>query len=301
MKANWLIELGLFEDTELDLIKAIENSGREYKTLSKDTLLDNSLNDYLRKFGKDECVVFYGSMNFGRKLRKLPWVPGVYFDEEKYKCTSYYPAFGNLLLHNNYLMMPYGDLLRRKRYLYELFGENLFIRPNSGSKEFTGMVVPEKNFEDCVKLAGFYNVEPELLVVVSQAETILKEWRFVVVNQEVISGSLYRDWSSPEELSEETTTSDYVLLNSHSVKKLCTDHRAWDFANKCAKLYNPEPCWTMDIAETYFRDYSLLEIGCFSCAGMYGNGLNIIVEKVSEEAEREWKEYFTEDVIKPAL
>ena len=37
-------------------------------------------------------------------------------------------------------------------------------------------------------------------------------------------------------------------------------------------------------------ELDMLEIGCFSCAGMYGNDLNIIVDKVSQVAERDWLE-----------
>ena len=57
-------------------------------------------------------------------------------------------------------------------------------------------------------------------------------------------------------------------------------------------MYNPDKCWTMDIVKTEKLGYKLLEIGCFSCAGLYGNNLNKVVKSVSESALKEWKEYF---------
>jgi hypothetical protein len=54
----------------------------------------------------------------------------------------------------------------------------------------------------------------------------------------------------PEKIKTVTTTRDYVLLNSRSVNEICTDDNALQFAKKCAKLYNPESVWVLDVAET---------------------------------------------------
>lgn len=186
-------------------------------------------------------------------------------------------------MHQNYLMMPYGDLLRRKDQLYKYFNSNkLFLRPNSGNKQFTGMIVDIDDYEECIKLAGFYDVESDLLVVVSDVYDIEKEWRFVIVDKEVISGSLYRDWSSPEMLSPGIITRDYVLMNSHSVYEKCNDENAWNAAKNCANTYDPDICYTIDVAKID-NFYGILEVGCFSCAGMYGNNLEIIVTKFQKQ------------------
>lgn len=301
MKAQWLIELGLFTDTEDRLIDAIKRSGREYKTL-KYIPFDEDLIDRCNKlYHPDDCVIFYGSLNFGRKImRGTKWVPGIYLKEKEYECTSYYPAFGINLLHNQYIMLPYGELIRMKHHIFwdgtwyngTHNVDKVFIRPNSGYKQFTGMVLDSDSYEEGVKLAGFYDVEPNLLCVASYAKDIKKEWRFVIVNQEAICGSLYRDWTiGPDTIIPGTTTRDLVLMNSKSVTEPCTDDKAFAFANEMAKLYNPDTCWTIDIALTSEDRYKVIEIGCFSCAGMYGNDLDIIVNKVSEAAEKEWNEY----------
>ena len=292
MKVKWLIEADVFEDNTDKLIQVIKNKGFDHHILKYIPFDDDLPNRCLKIYGPDECVVFYGSLNFGRKLRKLPWVPGVYLNEKAFECTSYYPVLGYKLVHSNYLMMPYGDLRRRKDDLYTYFNDDkIFIRPNSGNKQFTGMIVEKHDFEDCIKLAGFYDVEPDLLVVVSNVHDIEKEWRFVVVNGEVISGSLYRDWSAPEKIYPGTTTRDYVLMNSHSVHEECNDGNAWNVARTCANMYNPDKCYTIDVAKINSNAYGILEVGCFSCAGMYGNDLEIIVDKVSEAALNEWEEY----------
>ena len=293
MKAKWLIELDLFSDTESDLINAIKNSGREVNTIKYIPFDDNFISNKCNKlFNSEDCVIFYGSLNLGKKFKKMSYIPGVYLNNVALECKSYYPVFGDELLHSNYIMMPFGDLIRRKEFIFNHFGDRIFIRPNSGYKEFTGNVLDKNNFEYGIELASFYDVSPDLLVIVSDAKDIQKEWRFVIVNQEVVSGSLYRDWTDGgENIERGCTTKDLVLLHSKSVKEYCSDEKAFEYAKKVAKLYNPDVAWTLDVTLTESGEYKTIEIGCFSCAGLYGNDLDKVVKAVSEASENEWEEY----------
>jgi len=293
MKVKWLLEPDVFEDNTDKLIEEIKKQGMEVNVIPYIPFDDDLAERCLKIYNADECVVFYGSLNFGRKLRKLPWIPGVYLNEKAFECTSYYPAIGRLLLHHeNYWMMPYGDLINHKTRIFDAFGNKIFLRPNSGMKEFTGMVCWESDFYDCIKLAGFYGVDPNMLVLISRVDPLEKEWRFVIVDGEPVAGSLYRDWSSPEKIAPGTVTKDYVLLNSHSVWEKSDDKSALMTAVEAAKRYNPDRCWTIDIVKTEYRTYHVLEIGCFSCAGLYGCDLEKVVKTVSKAAEAEWNEYF---------
>jgi hypothetical protein len=273
MKAKWLVELDMFLDTEERLIEAIKKSGREVKTLKYIPFDDDLPSKCYKYYDPTECVVFYGSLGFGTKLRKN-WTPGVYCNYEKYDCTNYYPAFSEHLLNRDYIMMPYGDIKNKKDFIYKTFNsDKVFMRPSSMLKQFTGQVVSKFNFDEAYKVLGFYDVEPSLLSVISSVKDIRKEWRFVICNNEVISGSLYRDWD----------------LYKSEVNLPCTDDSARKYADELCKLYKPESVWTLDVCLLDTGEYRLLEIGCFSCAGMYGNDLDIIVEKVSETAEKDWK------------
>lgn len=302
-EVKWLVELDVFDDNQEALLKAIKDMGYNYKTLQYIPFDDDLVNRVSKLFNENDCVVFYGSLNFGHKLKKISWIPGVYLNDKALKCSSYYSIFKKDLLHENYWMLPFGDLINKKEQIFEYFDlfqkfskkdqhGKIFIRPDSNSKEFTGMICDWDSFEDNIKLAGFYDVEPDMQVLISFEIPLLKEWRFVIVDGEPISGSLYRDWSRPEKLQYGHTTKDYVLMHSHSVAEECEDLIAWEKAKQWAKMYNPDKCWTMDIVKTEKLGYKLLEIGCFSCAGLYGNNLNKVVKSVSESALKEWKEYF---------
>jgi hypothetical protein len=295
MKPKWLVEADVFQDNTDKLIEILKQKEIDHHVLKYIPFDDDLPKRCLDIYGPEECVVFYGSLNFGHKLRKLPWVPGVYLNEKAFECTSYYPYLKEILLHHHdYWMMPYGELAEHKTRIFKNFGDKVFIRPNSGMKQFTGMICHEDNFYDCVKLAGFYDVEPELLVLISKVYSLEKEWRFVIVDGKPVSGSLYRDWSSPEKISPGTVTRDYVLMNSHSVWEGFEGQEgsnALMLAYEAAKRYNPDKCWVIDIARTEFCTYSVLEIGCFSGAGLYGNDLEKVIDAVSEEALKEWNEY----------
>jgi hypothetical protein len=294
-KVKWLVEADVFDDNQDALIAAIKAQGFDHHILKYVPFDDDLVNRCSKIYGPEECVVFYGSLNFGHKLRKLSWVPGVYLNEKAFECTSYYPVFHGELLHENYIMMPYGDLLNKKDWLFSIFpGGKLFIRPNSGIKEFTGFVCEYNTFEDAVKLAAFYDVESNLLCLVSRAHNIDLEWRFVIVDGEPMSGSLYRDWSRPEKIDDGFSTKDYVLRHSHEKREYALhseNKELWEYVEKIAKLYEPDKCWTIDIC-TSQEKFKVLEIGCFSCAGMYANNMGMIVNAVSDAALEEWEDYY---------
>jgi hypothetical protein len=298
MKVNWLIEKDVFEDNHDKLVKEIKRQGMTAKVIDYIPFKYDSDHELrvacYKQYDPEDCVVFYGSLNFGRKLRKLPWVPGVYLNEKAFECTSYYPVLGDMLVHHNYIMLPYGDLIRMKDKIFNDYFKvhnKIFMRPNSGNKQFTGMVTEEWNYDENIKLAGFYNVEPDLLVLISNVWPLHQEWRFVVVDGKVVSGSLYRDWSSGEKRLGNITTKDYVLLHSHSLWENCDDTKAWEAAQLCANKYDPDRAWTIDVAKSVHGQYAILEIGCFSCAGLYGNNLEDVVKAVSASALKEWNEY----------
>ena len=291
MKAKWLLENEIFEDNTDKLKEILKNKGYAVNTVPyipfeyPGTLVDRCYETY----NSEDCVFFYGSINFGRKLRNA-WTPGVYLNEKAYECTSYYPVIGDILLHyDDFIMLPYGVLKEKKEDIFNLIGNSeIFVRPNSGTKEFTGFVTTEQRFDDDVKLAGFYDVEPELLCLISGSKNLKREYRFVIVNGNVISGSLYRDWTIGY---DDINSASYVMKWSKHVDGPVDNQDAWKIAQEAANQYNPDRAWTIDIAETD-KECKVLEIGCFSCAGLYGNDLEVVVDEVSEAAEEEWNEIF---------
>jgi hypothetical protein len=229
----------------------------------------------------DGPVVVMGSIQFcgyiQRKRHDL--ASGVYMSMDEYDCTKYYPLFGDKLLNSDYCMLPFGELCRRKEWLYDTFGVDraVFIRPNRGNKIFTGQIVHKENWDKDVERLGFYEVQPHELCVVARPKPLGTESRFVVVNGKVIAGSDYRGMNN-------------AFLGDQPVPLGFNDGMfkvAQEMVNKSA--YKPDVCWVLDTTFDKEADaYKVLETGAFSCCGIYGCDPAAIVEHVSLACEREY-------------
>jgi len=62
-------------------------------------------------------------------------------------------------------------------------------------------------------------------------------------------------------------------------------------AQEVAQHYNPNTAWIIDICQTKAGEYKLMEVGCFSCCGLYKCNRDIIVAAVSKAAAQEWESY----------
>jgi len=224
--------------------------------------------EYSELFKPYDLVIFYGSLNLARQLTQEKHNNLViYSTVENYQCTKYYAYLAEFMLNKDYVMMPFSELKRQKEWLFKHMGLNgqIFVRPSSGEKTFTGQLVNENSFDKDYDLLGFYNVVPHEIVIISTPKEIIKEWRFVVSGLEIISGCLYHD----------------TTLNCNY--KGYPDE-AEELVKEVVCKYNPDSVWTVDICQDCNKEYYLLEIGGFSCAGMYSNDVKAIVKEVSRIA-----------------
>jgi hypothetical protein len=194
------------------------------------------------------------------------FIPGAWCNFYNMKCSTYYAYFGEHLLNKGYMMMPVGDLLRRWNKFVIPGYPDMFVRPDSGAKPFSGHVI--KYGEKHKIQAIIETVGPETLVVVAPSKPITSEYRFVICNKKVIAGCQYL----PVELPTYPTT-------SLRLARVVANHD-----------WQPDLCYTVDIAEHNGQTY-LLEINSFSCAGLYQCDIGVVVQYASLAAEFEWNDY----------
>jgi hypothetical protein len=275
MKASWLLETDVFHENLKEMVKEIKQQGMRVEIASY--LATTSDKTYLNLFDENDCVIYYGSLNFANQVkREAKWIPGVYYNKKAFNCSSYYPELAQVVPVINawkYVMLPYADLLRQEKFLFETLGEDgcVFVRPDSGAKPFTGQLVKREEWKRDVNYMSFYGTQPADICVVSAPRNIEAEWRFVVIEGRVITGSQYK-------LDDKVNVEcDYPP-------------EALELADKAAANYSPDPVWCVDVCRTRLGNYYLLEIGCFSCAGLYACNLPTVVREVSAAALREWKD-----------
>ena len=269
MKAKWLLEKDFFWEGQLDNISPVlKKIDVEYKLTNHRHELD-----FYSYFPKDDCVIAYGSIEFIQSVRnRTAWIPGVWFDPQMFKCSRYYAYLGSYALNNQYIFLPLEELRRQKDYIFRLLGNKdgeIFIRPDSSLKEFTGHVAHYDDFEQKLQRMSYGKIEKHLLVMVSKVTSIQEEYRFIVANGKILDGCTY-------------------MVNGEHDEREGYPQEAFDMAKAIAdEEWRPAPVYVVDICLSNGK-YYLMEINAFNSSGNYRLNLEKIVPVVNEIAEAEW-------------
>ena len=211
-------------------------------------------------------VVFHGSLGNAHALRsRVPaWTPGAYCATDAFRCSAWYPRAHDWLLHRRYEVLPASQLVAEAGRVFDRIGasDRAFIRPDSPLKPFAGRVLSQ----DAVSLAaldhGFYYDDEHLPVVVAPLRSVGREWRFVVVDRQVVAGSGY-------------------LAEGRAAVAQPPDSEAWRFAAQVASsIEPPEPVYVLDVCETP-EGLRLLELNPFSGADLYACDLEAVVAQIA--------------------
>lgn len=252
---KWIIE-DLFDDRSKELIKEVKKQGYECETIR---YVPFEGGDYSNTV-KDDGLIFQGSIQLALQLQKEKnWKSGLWLTVDNYDCSVYYRKLNKYLFNSDYLFGTVETIKSNIESLFEMIGQDdcLFIRPSSVLKTFTGKVFYREHFEKDWRWVKEFCSSSDLLVV-SSPKTILGEWRFIVVNNEIITGCKYK----PEK------SSGFPKGVFYKAKQIIDD-------------YQPDSVFVVDICQGYDRKYYLLELGSFSVAGLYECNRAKIVSKLS--------------------
>ena len=268
-KLKWIIE-DFSPDNGFDkLAKEVIKQGMDCELVNTN---EYPIKMNLDRFSKEDEVLIQSSFQFADEiLSHKDFKIGRFLTKNNYLCTKYYKYFGNYLFNSEYVIMTVKETERNIDFLESIVGEKesgrIFIRPDSGLKPFSGMVFINRSpyFEQDWSYVRT-NMKDDDLLIISSPKKILSEWRFVVIEGEVITGSLYKlDYNV-----------DFQQANSIKDKYL------FDFAQKIANIYQPDPAFTLDIAVDIKGNLKLLELNSFSHAGLYVCDMEKVVSKISK-------------------
>lgn len=275
-RIHWLFEADVFPDYSNEFVAAVRECGSKVTVLpavKPGYSFEDAGQPDQRLASRDECVIFHGCIGLAERIRsETDWCPGFYGDFERLTCSFYFPALGEFLLNSRYAMLPFREVRRLKDHLFNSLGRDgqFFMRPNSPKKLFAGMLIRSDHFEKDYELAAFYDVPDQEIVVVAPAQRLLSEWRFVVVDGRVVSGSCYREGNQP----------------CHTAG---ASPDAIRFAERVASNgWCPDRAWTIDVAQTTAGEYGLIEIGSFSYANLYACDLRAVIDSVQKVAVEDW-------------
>lgn len=181
--------------------------------------------------------------SFFNDLRK-----GVFYDFEKFD-QAYYQKL-NLPLLNKGAIVVNAENAR-----YMQFDEPKFVKPSSDGKAFVGRVMyPGESIQKLILSMHHHENVWNENILISPVKNVLKEWRFFVLNGEIITGSQYHENHQLKVKALDNSNDDVAAI-------AC----AKDYAN----LYNPAELFTMDICLEEDNKWSIVEYNCFHCSGLY--------------------------------
>lgn len=234
--------------------------------------------DGSRNFDHKRPVLFHGSHEFIRAARNTSGLntdccPLAYCREENLRFSTYAAHHGEKMLSEGFRILPYAEVVRR----YRGSNKDIFIRPNEVTKAFAGRVINGRDFDHEINsLNQIEKIDPETLCVVASPREIAGEFRMIIVDGKVITGSEYR-WDDKLDI------------------RIDVDERCWKLAEEvAAHPWQPDRVYVCDVAlevsEIASRDLRprLIELNSFSCAGLYACDTRKIVEAVSRAANKEY-------------
>ena len=150
-----------------------------------------------------------------------------------------------------------------------MYDNKFFIKPNSGSKIFTGIVTSFKDLDKNI------DIQNDTLCVIAKPQKILKEYR-LIINQEkckIIAASQYLPFISDRFLPQEIYKFLEPIIKYHS-------------------KYCPDLMYSIDIAEldNLIDKYKIIECNSLSCAGLYECDLDVIIDNVNEVIQKKLKD-----------
>ncbi|MGC4118783.1 MAG: ATP-grasp domain-containing protein [Myxococcales bacterium] len=207
-------------------------------------------------------LVGYGTMRTMTALRRHPTLGRAVFDDyAALRCSSYYRHVFDLL-GRRFVFSPLGALPGLG--LERLFGERVFVRPDSNLKLFAARVLPAAALAE---LAAEWAVHRGELVVAAQVVEIVEEFRCFCSHGRFRCGSSYPDepyHAVPDEV------------------------RAFAEVAAARLEEGGLPLVTVDVGRLASGALVVVEAGGVNSWGVYGADLDAFVAMMEEEAvERE--------------
>ena len=249
---EWIVQENLINEIDYNnLITVLDRYSIKHHSLK---IIPFS--EELQKIEAISPVICYESTTLIKNVysQKL-WSPGVWFDPAKFRTSTWRTYYKELLFNFDAKIIPLSEVLNQSL-------DTFFIKPDNDLKDFSGSITNKEEFTKWYKNMNYEDCPFDLSipVVVSPLKDIGKEWRLIIVNGKVVTGSLYKMRSRYPRVCEQP---DKVVA----------------LAEYAATLFSPAPVFVMDIGDIG-GDYKIIELNCFNASGFYSCDVDKIVKSV---------------------
>lgn len=259
---HWILQENLFKETEWDnVLTCLERFKLPYSVHKVIPFIGELVP---APEPKDEKVICLGSYSMRHAAKKFGWNPGVY-DLEPVNFQVQLSHWGDLMLNADSVVTTFADAK---------FEDIAFIRPIEDSKIFAGRVFDWAEFTEwqhkvCVLGEDYGNsLTKNTLVQVCNLKKIYAEYRFWVVNTQIVSYSLYKRgdrviYSSDVDMHVKRFA-DQVVRHGDITLSMRTS--AWQ----------PHRAYVLDVCETN-EGMKVVEINTLNAAGFYAGNVQDII------------------------
>lgn len=280
MKIKWLVQNVGFSTTNLDLTEdTLKRMNLPYELFGISRLINYVINLENILTDPNEHFIIRGGTSLLSLLNKIDNLQEVnphLSEEQLQKSHQYITNLKHGVFYNeqgfdqNYygklnlpLLNAVSQNLAIKDHLNTSFNEPVFIKPSRDQKAFNaGILEPGYSIKDFIFSQLHENFYLEEIAIIAPLKSIYAEYRFFVVDQEVITGSQYRN-------SHSLFVSDIIPENVQAAAK------------EYAKLYQPHDIFTMDLADTP-EGIKIIEYNCWNASGLYKTNIPKIFNAVQE-------------------
>jgi hypothetical protein len=203
-------------------------------------------------------VFVCGSTGLRRVARRKGWTPGYFDDNLDYRLLLEH--YGDLMLNDD----AHVSTLRAARF----DRDTAFIRPVSDDKQFAGQLMSQTEFAEwrqrvlaLERESAYTTLTGDDMIVVAGPKTLYAEYRFYVVDGQVVTGSLYK-------------RGNHVHYDSH------VDDHVTAFAQACTERWQPNRAFCLDVADTP-DGLRVLEINAINSSGFYACDMGKFVHAIN--------------------
>ena len=258
---TWILEEDIFNDNDDRLKNAALSAGHNVKRWT-----DEWHNFCPKSISKEDFVLFHGSLGTAKTINGLNyWLPGSFCKIDKYYCSEYYPKIKHLIINEIFEITTVNNLVNNtKQILLSLnISEQIFVRPDSPFKPFSGRVLQTDNINLKALDHGFYYEDINLPIIVAKVRPIENEWRFVISKDKVITGSSY-------------------LADGRTEGATIIDGEQFEFMKSIvSEIPIIDTILIVDLCKTN-SEYKILELNPFSGADLYACDRSKIVDQINE-------------------
>lgn len=259
---HWIVQNNMYNEEAFgDLITALERNKVSY-SLHKVIPFSHELDP--EPFGPIICpsepVIVMGTYALSRIAQERGWKPGAFINNNLAFTSQLMFNWGRSLLNRDASIGPLDKI--------PYITKPCFIRPVLDSKSFAGCVMDWEQLSEwksrilALSPEDGSTITGDTMVMISPVKSILKEYRLWIINQKVVTGSVYK-------------------INNKKHYELLTEPEVIEFAEKMANKWSPIEAYVMDVALTY-NGLKIIEVNNINSSGFYAGDMTKLVRALED-------------------